>query len=185
MKHLIILLVYMLTAGCSTAGKTYSQYQLEQPSLSVEKSRVYLFREWEYNRSLLSFPFRIDESEPIKVKNESFIVLDLNPGVHKFKSQAWLEPSFSELVIDLKAGKSYYIRIGNTEGFAITEFTSAVIGASNPGLMPAMAAHREEVSSQIGGPYSLELVPEKEAIEKIKELGFSGYQMWLKDDITN
>ncbi|MCG8672969.1 MAG: DUF2846 domain-containing protein [Pseudomonadales bacterium] len=185
MRSIYILTAFIFLSGCALNQKTYMEYKQTEPLLKDSHSRIFIYRIWEYTGAIVTYPIEIDGKEKINLPNGSFTVLDLEPGEHRFKSKSILETVYAEIVMTLEENKVYYLRLGNTEGWVFSQAPAGVLGAINPAMTSVMIEHNAKVSAKMGGPFTLTITEEDQAVKAIEELGFMPNKLWKNDDITN
>jgi hypothetical protein len=108
MKKLIFAL-YLSLAGCvSVDGPPYSK---ELISVSVEKAKLIVYRTWSGTGAVHTAPFFVDEKLVAELHNNTFSIVEVEPGNRIVSYGSMKDPLFRKVKIEMVAGGSYCIEL--------------------------------------------------------------------------
>jgi hypothetical protein len=108
MKNLVI--AFLMIAGLCLA--VFPQAVQETPGSNDSKVVVNVYRYKAWTGSALEPPFLVDDVKLAQMDNGAWFKVRLDPGKHTFQSN----DKQAGLVLDLKSGEEYYIRMEIAEG---------------------------------------------------------------------
>mgnify|MGYP001794366032 CR=1 FL=1 len=111
MRFILSVFVFLILAGCTATGPTYSEKISGAPELKPEpgKALIYVYRLDQIRGSGLSSPF-LDNGKQVGALNRGgYITFQTDPGKHEFRTDVYVvdEP----LELDVAEGKTYYLKI--------------------------------------------------------------------------
>lgn len=149
MKKLIILL---LLAGCAQ-GPQWSA----PPTVEHGKAQIVLFEP--KSLRLSSTAVDLNGQHGCDVAAGGYFVLNVPPGEQTLSASIWDMPGTSRLTVNAKAGQRYYVRLDYDFG------KGAAFGGL--GLPGALAV---EGASSHGGPFTIELIDQKTALDALPSM---------------
>jgi hypothetical protein len=82
------------------------------------KSLIYIYRTSNIVNMLVGFNINYKGEKLIRLKNSSFFVHEVEPGIHSYSTSAWAS-SFDDINISTKEGEVYFIQVDQTGGVFI------------------------------------------------------------------
>jgi hypothetical protein len=102
MRKLILFLVVLFTASCAPA---------QDPPATPTTAKIYFYRLREFYAAEMKPSIFCDRVQMLRMRNGRFASVNLPPGEHTITSTL---PG-NGLILDLKAGETYYVRLAMTQ----------------------------------------------------------------------
>ena len=111
MRSILSVLAFVILAGCTATGPTFSEQSSATPDLKPEpgKALVYVYRLDQFRGSGVTSPFLDNGQQVGSLNRGGYITFQTDPGMHEFRTDviAVDEP----LTLDVVEGQTYYLKI--------------------------------------------------------------------------